>query len=282
MDKGSHLGVVDSILASQLAYRTSEAAFDSDFEAWFRTPQAKAEWSLRRRINETAEESVEIDGQPQSVVRYFAADSVPWGVHLIGVRGTTVGRDVVADLDIFAEGALLDAVFALLPGGSFVESDWKAWMAARVARITSPLRAIGVDDNIVGLERFVDDLAKEDAATSRSMDTVIVGHSLGGAVALLVAARQDVRAIGVSPPGLGMTRGKFGVSLEALQRHGYAVHSTHDWVSLIDERVVPSQGWPCDLQEWGTHGCHMLDAPWELFSNTCGDVYGRTMLATTG
>lgn len=114
------------------------------------------------------------------------------------------------------------------------------------------------------------------------MDTIVVGHSLGGAFAILVGARKDMRAVGVSAPGLGMTRGKFDVSAEALQRHGFSLHSEHDLVSLVDDKLVPAQAWPCDLDQWGTSGCHMLDAPWETFSQSCGDIHGRTMLATTG
>lgn len=115
-----------------------------------------------RRVNETADVSVGVSDQPQSVLRYFVAESGPWNTRMVGVRGTTVGRDVVADLDIFAEGALLDAALALLPAGAYMESDWKAWLAARVSDLASPLRAIGVDDSLRGIEGYLKQLDSAD------------------------------------------------------------------------------------------------------------------------
>eukprot|EP01083_Nonionella_stella_P097970 275420_1 len=121
-------------------------------------------------------------------------------------------------------------------------------------------------------------------ATEPNQTIFVMGHSLGGGVAEIVAAKlsdegyTNVYSFGLSSPGTLWSSSKFGFSVEALDKSSISVLPRRDPVSMVDKHGGVSQVIECDADE--IMFCHMATRSFCEIYQECGNELVRNMTFT--
>lgn len=108
-------------------------------------------------------------------------------------------------------------------------------------------------------------------------DVVMAGHSLGGGIAQIVAAKNNLKAVSFSAPGVMLGRKSFmDLSQAAIQQNLINVWPYSDIVPAIDTQGVLVQGIRCNQPNF--IDCHSINNTITELSSVCGDPYGRVVL----
>jgi len=109
----------------------------------------------------------------------------------------------------------------------------------------------------------------------------VIGHSLGGGIAEIVAAKfadqgySNVYSFGLSSPGTVYSSSKFGFSVEALDKSSISVLPRRDPVSSVDRHGGVAQTIECDAAEMVL--CHLCTRSFcEIFQD-CGTHLARNV-----
>ena len=138
---------------------------------------------------------------------------------------------------------------------------------------------------------------------ARATDIVVVGHSLGGGLAKIVAAITDLPAFSMSGPGLFYTRcvvvavsvrlcvcdalaaslpdprrGKADLTLRTLDGHVTNVVPRNDIIPKIDRQTGLIQQVECDAES--ARLCHSSSRTIMTLVRACGDPHGRGIRVT--
>lgn len=113
------------------------------------------------------------------------------------------------------------------------------------------------------------DYAKKSDLTK---DVIVTGHSLGGAIANMVAGKVGISSISFSPPGLEYETLKVNVSVEALRRHVTAIVPFSDVVPQVDVQEGSIQKIDCVAS---VVGCHSMDNTLCTLIDVCGNTRRR-------
>lgn len=170
-------------------------------------------------------------------------------VSVVAVRGTdlTSFEDALQDINMFFEVALYQTLSSIVPGATLLPSSlvsdfiqlasgvdslaMSGWVKGLLPRRDSETSAAAASrDYFLDVQHFTEGLK---ARPSPPRNVVLVGHSLGGAVAHLVGNKIGTRSVGFSSPGLVLSHKKFGVSLARLHQFATTIVSSHDIVPLI-------------------------------------------------
>ncbi|TFJ85693.1 hypothetical protein NSK_003201 [Nannochloropsis salina CCMP1776] len=104
-------------------------------------------------------------------------------------------------------------------------------------------------------------------------ELLFTGHSLGGGVAQIVAARLEGVAVVFSAPGVVLSRKKFKISLDNIDAYAINVWAVGDLVPLIDEQSVKSQQVRCSHERFSYH-CHSILHTIDEIEGSCKDEEG--------
>lgn len=158
-------------------------------------------------------------------------------ISVLAVRGTALGspNDFLQNFLIFGETAIFQILAAVVPFGGFLSDRVKADVFAFSSRVSATLFGENVDLPHpessyfhLQLESYIaQHVAKDDRL-------VLTGHSLGGVVSQIVAARKRVPALAFSSPGIGLMYKKFGVSPDSIDAYTSNVVASNDIIPLID------------------------------------------------
>ncbi|KPI86444.1 hypothetical protein ABL78_4475 [Leptomonas seymouri] len=175
---------------------------------------------------------------------------------IIAVRGTDMFSftNFLFNINVFFEIALYQFMTTFIPGTAIVPKDlvvdllrtaslpadgdgdvYETW-----AELTSSgnhsLR--GCQQNNYRRDFFADlynHIAYVGSRPSHPKHILLTGHSLGGAVASIVAAQMGVKAVAFSAPGIVLARRKFNFSLRSLHQNVMTVISSNDIVPAVGE-----------------------------------------------
>lgn len=175
---------------------------------------------------------------------------------IIVVRGTDMFsfKDFFFNINIFFEVALYQLMTTFIPGSAMVPKDlvvdllrttslpaeadgdvYETW-AELTSSTNHSLR--GCQQNNYGRDFFADlynHIAYIGSRPSRPRHILLTGHSLGGAVASIVASQMGVRAVAFSAPGVVLARRKFNFTLRSLHQNVMTVISSNDIVPAVGE-----------------------------------------------
>uniref|UniRef100_A0A0G4HBJ4 Fungal lipase-type domain-containing protein n=1 Tax=Chromera velia CCMP2878 TaxID=1169474 RepID=A0A0G4HBJ4_9ALVE len=146
--------------------------------------------------------------EPQPLLgRALVVDFPLENVLVIAYRGTQVAAEAIADLDVWSAAFIVQTISRyFLP--------ILAWLPPEL--VPNMLWAITQSNEV--LRRQI----------------LLVGHSMGGAVATIVGAKTSLPAITISAPGVLMTRKRFGVDEGRVQRGTLSVFAMGDPVPTAD------------------------------------------------
>ncbi|CAE8586874.1 unnamed protein product [Polarella glacialis] len=187
-------------------------------------------------------------------------------MRVIAVRGTQVGVDLVGDVSLFATIALLqfaNHVFPLLTIMS-VNTVRRVIATFELERWTGEPR---LWDPLVNTTR-----AWKDASEATGYQLVLTGHSLGGVLAAIVAARLQVPAMTFSPPGEFYSLDRFGALDDKVQHTLVSVQPAHDLVPTVDVQAGFNQHIGCHASALD---CHSIQRTLCELYHGCGDPRGR-------
>merc|ERR1712032_1327231 len=116
---------------------------------------------------------------------------------------------------------------------------------------------------------------------NESMIVLLAGHSLGGGVAEIVAAKyaddgyDNVYSFGLSSPGTLMSSKKFGFSVEALDKSSISLLPRRDPISSVDVHGGTTQIMECDAK--AMLGCHLSTRSFCEIYRECTNIQTRNV-----
>ena len=109
-------------------------------------------------------------------------------------------------------------------------------------------------------------------ANSNFSSVEVVGHSLGGGLAIITGAQTGTQAIALSGPNAGISGRSFDppVDHEALNRYTFNIIPNHDIVPRFDDRADNFQIIRCDTTLNNFLACHDFTRSFCEIIYTCG------------
>ena len=243
--------IVDYALLSALAYEI-DPFFSHDLKTWF--PEcANGGCVVVRRENAT--------------IDFFDLYIPEKNLSIISVRGTTIPRDVVQDVDVWKEAGLLQLAtilgpFAVWPRSLLVDL---VYYVAQIEQLTMVQSSNTTIDQSRYYYEVLEDYVIE---TKKQRNVILTGHSLGGGLSKIVGSRNGVDAVTFSGPGVMLSRKKFDLTEESINRHCVSVKPAIDLVPQIDIDGGLVQHIDC-------HGtivtCHAIVHTTRKLIGSCGD-----------
>ena len=99
---------------------------------------------------------------------------------------------------------------------------------------------------------------------------VITGHSLGGGLGIISGAQTGIQAVAISGPNAMLSRERFGVTAENLERYTFNIIPDRDLVAMIDDPVKNVQRIECGAQQNDLFGCHAIARSFCEIQYSCG------------
>jgi len=192
------------------------------------------------------------------------------GTRVFSVKGTSTWRDIYVDTNLFATIQVLQALSKVVPILSLLP-------VPLIQGIVGPIR--GAETHIwEDLASAIESRQDEAAQRGRGTDKVVLtGHSLGGAIAQIVAARLQLPALLFSAPGVTYSARRFDLKSDWV-RHVTVVVPDNDFVPLVDVQAGVVQRLAClDREGKGASArvCHSLRKTACELWRACGDAAGR-------
>jgi len=114
----------------------------------------------------------------------------------------------------------------------------------------------------------IEDYVKAIKKANNTDEVILVGHSLGGGIAKIIGARQQLPAVSFSSPGIAYGHVKFGFSLDDASKFGVSISPQNDKIPLLDKHVGLQQTIQCDGKTF--EQCHRITRTYCELHNGCG------------
>lgn len=189
---------------------------------------------------------------------------------LIVIRGTYGASDVYQDFRMYSEVLALDAFSYLIP----ISTLWPRIMLQTFINTVYQIKNVilwkpannYVDISYDYFRQTADQFnwtSKYNHTNVHDPSVIVIGHSLGGALAHIVASKVyaeqsiNVRSFGIGNPGLLWSAKKFGITAHAIDSISTTVARNHDPCPQIDKQGGLVQSIECH-QSLSEH-CHSSD-----------------------
>ncbi|GET92202.1 hypothetical protein, conserved [Leishmania tarentolae] len=194
--------------------------------------------------------------QPTGWSGFYEVYSEKRNTSVITVRGTDLFSftDFLFNTNVFFEVVLYQLMTALIPGTVVVPKDlivdllrtaslpadsygdvYETWKELTMSGNHSMRRC---QQNNFRRDFFADlynHIAYVGSRPTHPRHLLLTGHSLGGAVAAIVAAQMRVKAVAFSAPGIALARKKFNLPLRSINENIMTVVSSNDVVPAVGE-----------------------------------------------
>jgi hypothetical protein len=203
-------------------------------------------------------------------------------VTLVIVRGTdfTSFFDVLQDVSVYAESFLFQVMTHIVPGAHLMPATLVT-DAIELAAALEVYLVPWVDRRIARnnvFERHFHDIVARYVSTKFEKPedmqrVVLIGHSLGGAIAHIAAAKVGAKSFGFQSPGVVLPRKKLGLTTAQLHRTTTTIIASDD--------IVPNIGWQAgellhfDCAETYRERCHALEATVATMWRDCESLRRR-------
>lgn len=170
---------------------------------------------------------------------------------VVAIRGTENLFDIMADAQLWLAAGLFQCLRFIMPGGSVWTPVLHELIRAVSALQTRSLRRVSFYMETADFVRHVRDVHGRD-------EVRIVGHSLGGGLALVTGAQTNSTAVGLSAPNTVLSRDSFTppVDLLSLDRLTFNVIPDRDVVPMLDDRAASYQRIDCRTAANDFASCH--------------------------
>jgi hypothetical protein len=198
----------------------------------------------------------------------------------VAIRGTdpTSMYDLLQDVSIYVESFLYQLMTHVLPAAHLVPTTLicdAIGLASTLEAYTVPWIDRRAEGARSASRHFHDIVIAHVSAmpAARQERVAFVGHSLGGAVGHIAAARLGLRSFGIQSPGIILPRKKFGVGTDQIHRATTTVAVAPD--------VVPLIGWQggdvihARCTERITERCHIAEQVVAAIWQNCAAVRDR-------
>lgn len=118
--------------------------------------------------------------------------------------------------------------------------------------------------------RSTTDFAKYLRDSGNYTSIVMTGHSLGGGLAIISGAQAEVQAVAISGPNALLSRKRFDITTENLERFTFNVVPDRDPVAIIDDPVKNIQKVSCTASKSKPVACHQVTRTLCELLYTCG------------
>jgi len=189
-------------------------------------------------------------------------------ISVVSTRGTFNMYDWVQDAAIWMEAVIFQLYEYFFFLGSIYENVFWALIRGLNAIFLLELPTIESQTSFYG--RAVYEYTVSTLPQRR--EVIMSGHSLGGGIAQIVGAALNLRAFGMSGPGVKYSRGKYDLQLDILTDKLVNVQPQLDIVPMFDKQALRVQHILCDL---GMFACHSIQNTLCEIQRICGDPRGR-------
>jgi len=241
----SQLDVVDFASLSLLAYMCAEDA-SIVLNRWF----PEADWQQIYHTADNASATVFQD--------YYSAKL---NASIVAVRGTYSFWDVLSDINLFYEVAAIQLSSTVLPitgllPDSIIESIIKGVNTEALNDRYATAAYGHLESYVVDAKSGTNHTKLQRIPGPRTV--ILTGHSLGGAVADIVASKYGFKAVAFSSPGIYWSRRKFGItSVSHIDSQVLSVVPERDFVPSVDKQRGLVQYISCPHNS-SSLGCHSI------------------------
>jgi len=242
------VSVNDLLYLSSIIYADGDI-FQSQFNTWFNSD----EWTY------------EIQDTNYFHYGLFTVTRNNETVRVVSCRGTLSLYDFVVNVDLFIDSVFLQFGGIISP----LLNYWPDWLK------TSVITAMSIAHRFLVKTTFYDLVTDYVKSFPDTNNTIIIGHSLGGAVATIVGGRLNLPIFTINAPGIIWSLQKFNIpSRNVIDINSVNIKTLIDPISKIGESGGAIQNIGCDAET--TFNCHgYVNAGCELMK-ICGDIYNRT------
>jgi len=184
-----------------------------------------------------------------SSVLYKLFDFPDQELKVVAVRGTSNSWDALTDAQLWSSAALSQYLRAILPLG-----EWWTPILPHIVKAISVIEDKSLENVAYYRETtaFVESLKKE------GHNVQIVGHSLGGGLAMITGAQTEIPAIALSGPNTMISRKTYSpqITPAALDKYTFNIVPDRDPVPRIDDLAENYQRIKCRSPSNKPVDCH--------------------------
>lgn len=203
----------------------------------------------------------------QQDVTYYIMHSQTARLVVIGVRGSSTGRDWLEDFGLYPEISALQVISRVVP----LVYLWSPEIVSKYVKIMNYVSSLSLLKRnprlyVSGgeISNYYNEIVMEIHRIKQNTyyegyNILLIGHSLGGATAGIAGAKTNTLSVGFEPPGMVYSKDKFGIAGNTQRIHetSITIIREHDPVTMVDIHGGQSQHITCPTTQLDFY-CHLM------------------------